>query len=104
MQVSHRVSKARVGRYCNLINQRYHVEIMVMNENKNTDEIFEKLIKIVSAIKSKHGIDDNFIPKEDIADSMPCPLCDGKEQMDYFISSYNGHRHARCGCFGTFHE
>lgn len=75
-----------------------------MGMSKRSDEIMEQAIEIVTAIKAKHGIDDNFVPPEDIAGSMPCPLCEGKEVMDYFISSYNGHRHAHCGCFGTYCE
>jgi len=71
--------------------------------SKRSDKIMEQAIKIVTAIKAKHGIDDNFVPPEDIAGSMSCPLC-GKEEMTYFISSYNGHRHARCGCFGYYGE
>jgi len=71
--------------------------------SKRTDEIMEQAIKIVTAIKAKHGIDDNFVPKEDIEGTLPCPVC-GKGDMAYSISSYNGHRHARCGCFGQYCE
>jgi formate dehydrogenase maturation protein FdhE len=71
--------------------------------SKKSDEIYEQAVKIVTAIKQKLGVDNDYVPVEDVEGSMLCPLC-GKEEMTYFISSYNGHRHAHCGCFGTYCE
>lgn len=70
---------------------------------KRIDEIKEQVIKIATAIREKHGVDNNFVPEEDIKGTMPCPIC-GKGEMTYSISSYNGHRHAHCPCFGAYCE
>jgi uncharacterized protein (UPF0212 family) len=63
----------------------------------------EQAIKIVTAIKTKLGVDNDYVPVEDVEGIITCPLC-GKDGMTYFISSYNGHRQAHCECFGTYCE
>ena len=68
--------------------------------SKMSDEIMEQAIKIVTAITTKHGVDNDFVPDKDINGVLPCPMC-GKD-MTYFISSRNGHRHASCPCFGAY--
>ena len=70
---------------------------------KRFDEIREQTIKIVTAIRIKHGGGNDFVPKADIEGTLSCPVC-GKGEMTYFISSYNGHRHAHCPCFGNYCE
>jgi hypothetical protein len=74
--------------------------------NKKSDEIFEKVLKIVKAICKHRGIDNTYVPKEDIQDTMPCPVCE-RGTVTYTISSYNGHRSAQCSdpnCFGYYCE
>jgi hypothetical protein len=41
-------------------------------------------------------------PKEDISGETDCPVCDKK--LSYFQSSYNGHHHMSCKCFGMYME
>jgi len=69
------------------------------------DDIVEIAIKISKAICKKHNVDTEFVPKEDIESTLPCPVC-GKGTMTYTISSYNGHRSAQCSknCFGYYVE
>jgi formate dehydrogenase maturation protein FdhE len=68
-------------------------------------EVYDKALKVVTAIREKHGVDNDFIPATDIEDTMPCPVC-GNGVMTYTISKYNGHRSAECStqCFGHYVE
>lgn len=72
---------------------------------KDHDDLdgLEIAVKIVKAICKKHGVDNSYVPKEFIEDTMPCPLC-GTGIMTYTISNYNGHRSGECKCFGQYVE
>ena len=77
----------------------------VNDMTKQVDEIMANARKIVGAIREKHGVGNDYVPKKDIVGSVPCPVCK-KGTMAYSISSYNGHRHAQCSenCFGYYCE
>lgn len=75
-----------------------------MNDRKN--EMMEKALKIVTAIRQHQGgVDNDFIPEKNITETISCPIC-STGQMTYTISSYNGHRSAQCSekCFGAYYE
>lgn len=83
--------------------QRKAVEEMEKEYGDDAGDVYASAIVVVTAIRNKHGIDNAFIPKEDIRETMLCPVCE-KLQMEYSISSYNGHRSAACECFGIYQE
>ncbi|QHH99207.1 hypothetical protein [Acinetobacter dispersus] len=53
---------------------------------------FEHIVIAREAITDKHGAQK---PTQNIQDSIDCPICKTGE-LNYRISSYNGHIHAKC--------